>query len=60
MFTLTKEAAIEKNLSGTGLARVNERWGIFWTPSPGQDVGLDDLNGLIDARLIRLCINYKL
>lgn len=57
MFTLTKEVAIEKNSSETGLARVNERWGIFWTPSPAQVVGMDDLNSLIEARLIRLCIN---
>lgn len=46
-YTLTKEAAIEKNLPKTGLARVNERGEYLDAIGPG--VGrLDDLKRLMD------------
>lgn len=49
MFTLTKEAAIQKNLPENRFGTCQWTGGIFWTPR--RVVGLDDLNGLIDARL---------
>lgn len=42
MFTLSKEAAIQKNLAPkTGLARVNERQGTIWRFDAGPQAMLD-------------------
>lgn len=50
MFTLTKEAAIEKNTPENWFGTCQRTTGIFGRHRRTKVVALDDLNRLIDAR----------